>query len=91
MSTILEQLMDENNVENIILYSENNEQLEFEQIALIPIDGDLCAILRAVPTPEWMRPDEALVFEVTPDALQILEDDLLIDRVFEEYNNMLNQ
>ncbi|MBQ7858413.1 MAG: DUF1292 domain-containing protein [Oscillospiraceae bacterium] len=91
MSTILEQLMDENNVENIILYSENNEQLEFEQIALIPIDGDLYAILRPVPTPEWMRPDEALVFEVTPDALQILEDDLLIDRVFEEYNNMLNQ
>ena len=69
MSTILEQLMDENNVENIILYSENNEQLEFEQIALIPIDGDLYAILRPVPTPEWMRPDEALVFEVTPDAL----------------------
>jgi hypothetical protein len=91
MRSILDQLMDESNVDNIIVFAENNEQLEFEQIALINLDGALYAILRPVPTPEWMKSDEALVFAVTPDALMIVEEDILINRVFDEYERLLNQ
>lgn len=91
MKSIMEQLMDENNVDNIVLYSEHDEPLEFEQIAVVPLDGSVYAILRPVPTPEWMKSDEALVFLVEEESLLIEQDDAVIDRVFAEYNRMLNQ
>ena len=48
----IEQILDENNIDNIVLYNENDEPFEFEQIAIIPLeDGEkqsLYAILLPV-------------------------------------------
>ena len=44
----IDMLLDENNTENIKLYNEENQEVEFEQIALIPIEDKTYAILYVV-------------------------------------------
>ena len=43
----IEQILDENNMENVVLYDTDNKPIEFEQVAVIPLENDelLYAIL----------------------------------------------
>ncbi|MBE5738351.1 MAG: DUF1292 domain-containing protein [Clostridiales bacterium] len=86
-------MLDESNTDNIKLFNEENEEVEFEQIALVPIDEKVYAILRPTETMEGVADDEALVFGIEEiddeDCLVIVEDDAIIDKVFEEYYKML--
>lgn len=89
----IDMLLDEKNTENIKLYNEENEEVEFEQIALVPIEDKVYAILKPVVEMEGVAEDEALVFGIEEiddeDCLVITEDDKIIDSVFEEYYKML--
>ena len=89
----IDMLLDENNTDNIKLYNEENEEVEFEQIALVPIDERIYAILKPAATMEGVADDEALVFGIEEiddkDCLVIVEDDTIVDKVFEEYYKML--
>ncbi len=91
----IDMLLDENNTENIKLYNEENEEIEFEQIALVPIDNKTYAILRPVVEMDGIAEDEALVFVIDEiddeDCLVIVEDDNVVDKVFEEYYKMLKE
>ena len=86
-------LLDENNSDNITLYDEKGEGVEFEQIAVIPMDEKIYAILRPVEAFEGMKDDEALVFNIEEvddeEVLVVTEDDKIIDKVFEQYYEML--
>ena len=44
----IEKLLDENNNENIVLFDENDNATEFEQVALIPLEDKTYAILKPV-------------------------------------------
>lgn len=89
----IEKLLDENNRDNIILCDERNEPVEFEQIAVIPLDWTIYAILHPVIPMPGMAENEALVFAIEgwgEDAQ--FRCDLskeIIDRVFAEYYKML--
>ena len=89
----IEMLYDDNNTDNITLYNEEGEAIEFEQIALIPLDERDFAILRPVEAPEGMAEDEAFVFAIEEvdgeEDLILVEDDDIVDAVFEEYYTML--
>lgn len=91
----IDMLLDENNNDNIKLYNEENEEIEFEQIALVPIEDKTYAILRPVVEMEGIAEDEALVFVIDEiddeDCLVIVEDDNIVDKVFEEYYKMLKE
>lgn len=91
----IDMLLDENNTENIKLYNEENQEIEFEQIALVPIENKTYAILRPVLEMEGIAEDEALVFVIDEiddeDCLVIVEDDAIVDKVFEEYYKMLKE
>jgi len=93
----IEQILDENNVENIILYNEKDEPFEFEQIAIIPLeeDGkqDLYAILLPVTPLAGISEDEAVVFEVNEreNLIRVCEDESIIDRVLTEYERLLDE
>ena len=91
----IDMLLDENNTENIKLYNEENEEIEFEQIALVPIENKTYAILRPVVEMVGIAEDEALVFVIDEiddeDCLVIVEDDSVVDKVFEEYYKMLKE
>lgn len=90
----IDMLLDENNTENIKLFNEENQEVEFEQIALIPIEDKTYAILKPV-SMEGVADDEALVFVIDEiddeDCLVIVEDDAVVDKVFEEYYKMLKE
>lgn len=89
----IDMLLDENNTDPIVLYNENNEDVSFEQIALIPIDGQVYAILKPLGDFEGVGEDEALVFTIAEDdgedVLVVEDREEIIDAVFEEYYAML--
>lgn len=91
----IDMLLDETNTENIKLYNEDNQEVEFEQIALVPIDNKTYAILKPVEAMEGIAEDEALVFVIDEiddeDCLVIVEDETIVDKVFEEYYKMLKE
>lgn len=92
----IDALFDVNNSENIVLYNENDEAVEFEQIALIPLDSQVYAILKPTEKVEGVADDEAFVFEVIEDeeegdTVHLVEDDKVIDKVFAEYNRLLDE
>ena len=93
----IEQILDENNVENIVLYNEKDEPFEFEQIAIIPLeeDGkqDLYAILLPVTPLAGISEDEAVVFEVNEkeNVIRVCEDESIIDKVLTEYERLLEE
>ncbi len=93
----IEQILDENNVDNIILYNEKNEPFEFEQIAIIPLEKDdkqnLYAILLPVTPLAGIGDDEAVVFEVNEreNLIRVCEDETIIDQVLTEYERLLEE
>lgn len=94
----IEQILDENNMDNIVLYNEKNEPFEFEQIAVIPLDDEegnqkLYAILLPVTKLPGIAEDEAVTFELVEEdgTIRVCEDDAVIDRVLEEYEKLLEE
>jgi hypothetical protein len=94
--TEIDKLFDENNNENIYLYNKKGEQVEFEQIALIPIKDTLYVILKPVRPIEGLGEDEGLVFEVKADEneteyLSLVTDESVIDAVFDIYDKLIEE
>lgn len=91
----IEMLLDENNTENIKLYDENNKVTEFEQVAIIPLDDKIYAILKPVTEIAGVNDDEALVFVVEEiddeEVLVIVDDEDIVDKVFNEYYALLKE
>lgn len=93
----IEQILDENNIDNIVLYNEKNEPFEFEQIAIIPIENgenqDLYAILLPVTPLAGISEDEAVVFEVNEkeNIIRVCENEEVIDQVLTEYERLLEE
>ena len=89
----IDMLLDENNTDNIKLFNEDNQEVEFEQIALVPLEEKTYAILKPATEMEGIGENEALVFVIEEiddeECLVIVEEDEIIDRVFEDYYQML--
>ena len=86
-------ILDEDCDENILLFDEDGESTEFEQIAVIPLDGQLYCILRPVDLPD-LDEDEAFVFAINEDdeegSVDLVEDEDIIDEVFQLYYTLLD-
>ena len=91
--TPLEMILDEDCDENIVLFDEDGESTEFEQIAVIPLDGQLYCILRPVDLPD-LDEDEAFVFAINEEdeegSVDLVEDEDIIDEVFQLYYTLLD-
>ena len=80
----------------ITLTSENNEEIEFVNIAQIVYQSKIYAILQPVELLDGMDEDEAFVFEVKTDeegqnSYTIVTDDEIVDEVFSRYNHLLEE
>lgn len=94
-------LFDEDNTDPIKLFNEKGEQVEFEQIALIPLEDNedkIYAILKPVEAMEGVGEDEALVFEIVEseddeeeEYLNLVSDLDIIDKVFDVYNKLMDE
>ncbi len=90
--TPFEMLLDENCDENIILYGEDGEETEFEQVAVIPHEDRMFVILRPIDM-EGVEEDEAFVFELVEEdgeaSINLCEDDDMIETIFGIYYSLL--
>lgn len=94
----IDSLFDEDDTSPIELFNEKGEKVEFEQIALIPIEETIYAILKPIEALEGIADDEALVFEIVEtedeeeeDYLNLVADIEIIDKVFEVYNKLMDE
>ena len=90
----IDALLDPNCEENIVLFDELDKPTEFEQIAIIPIDNSVYAILKPVDKLEGLEEDAAIVFELAVDEngddnLQAVIDEKILDKVYEEYEKLI--
>ena len=94
--SVFDKLLDPNDDSNIILYDEKEEEVEFEQIAIIPVKEEVYAILKPVKKLDGLEDDQALVFsleetEEGEELLNVVEDDDIIDIVFDEYDKLFDE
>lgn len=92
----IEKLLDENNNDNIVLYDENGEAVEFEQIALIVLDGNVYPLLHPLVQEEGIDEDTGIVFQIVvaddgEEILEVVDDEDVVDAVFEEYYALLEE
>ena len=96
MADIIDMLYDEANEENIVLYDETGKEVEFEQIALIPLEERSYVILKPLDcAAAGIGEDEAVVFEIletdSETQLTVVQDDDVIDAVFQVYERLLDE
>ena len=87
----IDALYDEDNNDAIILFNEKGEEIAFEQIAIIPQNGKVYAILKPIQPLEGLGEDEGLVFFVNEDEgiLELITDEKIIDDVFTVYDELV--
>ena len=90
----IEKLFDENNNDNIVLYNDKGEATEFEQAAIIPLDGKIYAILSLANPTEDIAEDEGFVFEINAEedhpSFNLVDNEDIINEVFELYEGLLD-
>ena len=94
--SILDVLLDENNTSPITLYDENDKEVKFDQVAIIPLDEEVYAILKPIDEMENVADDEAIVFLIQEDedgdgVLVVETDESKAMRVFDEYYKLLDE
>ena len=91
----IDKILDPDNTETIVLYDEDNQSTEFEQIAVIPLEEEVYVILQPVEGTPGVEKDEAWAFRIDEvdgeDALILLNDKKTINRVFEEYYRLMEE
>lgn len=93
---LLDILLDEDNEEPVTLYDENSKPIKFDQVAIIPLDDKLYAILKPIDEIPGVADDEAIVFainenEVGETTLVVETDEPVAMRVFDEYYKLLDE
>ncbi|MDD4210928.1 MAG: DUF1292 domain-containing protein [Clostridia bacterium] len=92
----IEALLDAEDDQTIVLFDEQDNEVEFDQIALIPYKNKAYAILKPTKPMEGVADDEAIVFaliedENGEDLLSIETDETIINAVFDEYYKLLEE
>ena len=92
---VLDILLDEDNKEPIVLSDEEGKRFTFEQIAVIPYNDKVYAVLKPVDHIDGVNDDEAIVFVVderpTGSVLMVESDEKVAISVFDEYYNLLDE
>lgn len=91
---IMDVLLDENNTDPIVIKGKDGSIAEFEQMAVIPYEGDLYAILSPITKLEGMGSSDGVVVKVVKEengrsGLEIADSCEATDAVFKEYYKML--
>lgn len=97
---VLDILLDDDNHDNITLYDDKENPVEFEQVAVIPLgdeeNGELYCILKPASKLEGIKDNEAIVFHVIEDEdgvadLEVEMDDAIAEKVFDEFYKLIDE
>ena len=90
----IEQILDEKNMDNIVLYDADNKPIEFEQVAVIPLErtGLLYAIMIPVTPMQGVNEGEGVLFVIDEikGTIDIERDDKIIDEVLTIYQTLID-
>ena len=91
--SLIDMLLDPDNESPVQLQSADGSIITFDQIAIIPYENELYAILKPVTSLEGVGEDEALVFHlfVDDDSLEVVNDFDLCDAIFDVYYDLLKK
>ena len=91
----IEQILDENNMENVVLYDTDNKPIEFEQVAVIPLERTalLYAIMIPVTPMQGVGEGEGVLFVIDElkGTIDIERDDATIDEVLTIYKTLIEE
>ena len=91
----IEQILDEKNMDNVILYDAENKPIEFEQVAVIPLErtGLLYAIMIPVTPMGGVSEGEGVLFVIDEikGSIDIERDDAIIDEVLSIYQTLIGE
>ena len=89
----IDKLLDEENDDPITLYNENGDEVQFDQVAVIPMDDVVYVILCPITPMEGVGEDEGVVFAIEEkddeECLTLITEDEIIDKVFAEYEALV--
>lgn len=94
---ILDVLLDDKNTAPIYMFNDKGEQIEFDQIAVIPYgDDELYCILKPITKVPGIKDDEAVVFKVEQDEngegyLKVEDREDVAIAIFDQYYNLLDE
>lgn len=88
--SMLDKLLSEENSDNIVMFDEEDREIEFEQVALIPLENALFAILKPITPIDGIEEDEAIVFAINEEeeTLDVVTDEALATAVFQVYDSL---
>jgi len=93
-TNLVDFLLDDNNTEPLILSTEKGGRFSFEKIAVIPHEKELYVIMRPLYKIEGMKENEAIVCKLVGEGddrrLDFVEDQALINLIFQKYYEVLN-
>ena len=102
--SVIEKILDEENDDPITMYDEEGNCFKFEQVAVIPYEGELYAILYPIDQVEGVEEAEALVFHLMFDEEAETEEEAIkngyieieydmdtAEAVFDLYLDMLDE
>lgn len=94
--SIIEMLLDEENDEPITLFDETGEPFSFEQVAAIPKDDNLYAILKPLQHVDGLSDEDVVIFKIfeTEDGdadMEMVTDDAEAEAVFEELDLLMEE
>ena len=92
---ILDVLLDQNDTDPIVLEDDKGKRIRFEQVAIVPYDNKIYAVLKPIDKIEGVKDDEATVFlcdETTkPTTLRPEADQEIAIKIFDEYYNLVEE
>lgn len=93
-STAMEEVKDQNveliDDEVITLYDDNNNPVDFNEVAVVEYQGEFYALMQPVAPMEGLSEDEAIIFKIVQkddetDEFEPITDEAVLDAVFNEY------
>ncbi len=89
--SMLEKLLSEDCFDNITMFDEDDREIEFAQVALVPLGDKLYAILAPVTEIEGVADNEAFVFLIDEEeeTLDMVTDEAIGEAVFAIYEKMV--
>ncbi len=94
--SIIDMLLDEDNDEPITLFDETGEPFSFEQVAVIPKDDNLYAILKPLQHVDGLSDEDVIIFKIfeTEDGdadMEMVTDDAEGEEVFEALRLLMEE
>ena len=92
--SVIDRIFDENDNDPVVLYS-NDKAIEYDQVAIIMLDGGIYVMLAPITKIEGINDDEAFVFSIEENneekSLLLITDSEILDKVFDEYYKLLER